>query len=219
MREFNIVKSFPFHGDVSNRCASVLKMFGLDIKEVNERRDIHAASFNLTAGDICYITGFSGSGKSVLLRELYRQFSAEEKINLNDISTDSDKNILDCFNCSTIEAMRFLAKAGISDAFSLLEKPAALSEGQKYRFKLAKALASEKRVIFADEFCSSLDRLTAAVTAFKTARFARKEGLTLILASSHDDLLADLKPDVIIIKQPHGETEVIYKDINRKNAV
>lgn len=219
MRKFNIVKSFAFHGDVTERNASVMKMFGLDLDDVVNRRTVHSARFNLADGDICFITGFSGGGKSVLLGELYKQFSEEEKVMLGDISIDDDKSIVDCFGCSTIEAMRFLAKAGISDAFNLLEKPCHLSEGQKYRFRLAKALASGKKVVFADEFCSTLDRLTAAIAACKTARFARKEGLTLILASSHDDVLADLQPDVIIIKRGRGETEVIYKDINRKDAV
>ena len=219
MTRFKIVKTFPFHGDVSRRNASIMKMFGLDLEDIINRRTVHSAEFNLTAGDICFITGYSGGGKSVLLGELYKQFAEDEKVKLNDISIDDNKSIVDCFGCSTIEAIRFLAKAGISDAFNLLEKPAHLSEGQKYRFRLAKALASGKKVIFADEFCSTLDRLTAAVAACKTARFARKEGLTLILASSHDDVLADLQPDVIIIKRGRGQTEVIYKDIDRKNAV
>jgi hypothetical protein len=44
-----------------------------------------------------------------------------------------------------------------------------------------------------------------------TKRFARKEGLTLIVASSHDDLLADMQPDVVIIKRARGKTEIIMR--------
>lgn len=211
MRSFDVCKSFDFDGVVSGRGSSVMKMFGLDLKDVSERRPIHKVKFDLEEGGICFITGPSGGGKSVILRELYDQFDEDEKVMLNNIGADDDVSLVDCFDCELGEAMRVLSKAGISDAFNLLEKPRHLSEGQQYRYRLARTLATGKKVIFADEFCSTLDRLTAAVVACKTARFVRKEGLTLVVASSHDDLLADMQPDVVIIKRARGKTEVVSR--------
>ena len=209
---FEVCKSFEFDGVVSRRSASVMKMFGLGVDDIVDRQCVHQVSFELEPGGICFITGPSGGGKSVILRELYRQFDEDEKIMLNEISADRDKSLIDCFDCELGRAMRLLSKAGISDAFNLLEKPENLSEGQQYRYRLAQALATGKKVIFADEFCSTLDRITAAVVACKTARFVRKEGLTLIAASSHDDLLADMRPDVVIIKRCRAKTEVVRRE-------
>jgi ABC-type ATPase with predicted acetyltransferase domain len=78
------------------------------------------------------------------------------------------------------------------------------------------ALAAEKKFIFADEFCSNLDRITAAVISFNVQKFAKKTGIVFILASSHEDLLLDLQPDVLVAKELSGETKVIYKIDHRR---
>ena len=77
------------------------------------------------------------------------------------------------------------------------------------------ALASAKKFIFADEFCSELDRITAAVISYHLQRYAKRHNVTFILASSHEDILLDLAPDVIVVKELSGPTEVIYKKFNR----
>ena len=112
---------------------------------------------------------------------------------------------------TTIEAISLLSYAGLSDVFCMLNAPANLSEGQKYRFRLACALASGKKFIFADEFCSNLDRITAGVIAYNVRRFAKRNNVTFFLASSHEDILADLQPDVLVVKNFTGEAEVTYK--------
>jgi ABC-type ATPase with predicted acetyltransferase domain len=73
------------------------------------------------------------------------------------------------------------------------------------------ALAAGKRFIFADEFCSNLDRISAAVISFNIHKFAKKAGAVFILASAHDDVLVDLEPDVLIVKELSGAAEVVYK--------
>ena len=35
--------------------------------------------------------------------------------------------------------------------------------------------------------------------------------MTFVLASCHEDLLMDLQPDVLVMKELSGKTEVIYK--------
>jgi len=85
------------------------------------------------------------------------------------------------------------------------------SAGQQYRFRLAVALATGKKFVFADEFCCELDRITAAVISYRLHKFAKRTGTTFILASSHEDLLLDLAPDVLVVKELSGSTEVIYK--------
>jgi len=111
-----------------------------------------------------------------------------------------------------VEAMSLLSSTGLSDVFCMLNAPANLSEGQKYRYRLACALASGKKFVFADEFCSNLDRITAAVIAYNVRRFAKRNGITFFLASAHEDILADLQPDVLVVKGFTGEAEVSYKN-------
>jgi hypothetical protein len=65
--------------------------------------------------------------------------------------------------------------------------------------------------LFADEFCSVLDRVTAATVAFNVRRLAKRRGTTLVLASSRDDILVDLAPDVLIVKDFSGPANVVYQ--------
>ena len=78
------------------------------------------------------------------------------------------------------------------------------------------ALAAEKKFVFADEFCSELDSVTAAVISYRLRQFAKRTGRTFILASSRDDILSDLSPDVVVVKQLSGPAKVIYKNKGSK---
>ena len=163
MKTYHIERSFPIHLKVTDKVASVMKMFGLDMDRLRQNQIIHKCSLKLKKGDICYITGPSGAGKSVLLDELYNKVPPGQRLNLNDVPLETDKTLIDCIEGDFYKSLRILSKAGLSDVFCVLNQPSLLSEGQKYRYRLARALASNKEFIFADEFCSNLDRITAAV--------------------------------------------------------
>jgi ABC-type ATPase with predicted acetyltransferase domain len=136
----------------------------------------------------------------------------DEKIVIEQIALPADKSAIDCVGGKgTIDGLSILSYAGLSDVFCMLNVPANFSEGQKYRFRLACALASGKKFIFADEFCSNLDRITAGVIAYNVRRFAKHNNVTFFLASAHEDILADLQPDVLVVKHFVGEAEVTYK--------
>jgi ABC-type methionine transport system ATPase subunit len=60
-----------------------------------------------------------------------------------------------------------------------------LSDGQRYRFAVARLCDSRKRVWVADEFASSLSPEIAAVVAKGLRRLARQHGTTVILAAPH----------------------------------
>jgi len=121
--------------------------------------------------------------------------------------------VIDCFETDIVTTLRTLGIVGLSDAFSMVNRPCHLSEGQKYRFRLAQALAAGRRVVFGDEFGSELDRITAATLAFNIHKFAKRTGTAFILASSHQDILIDLAPDVVVVKDFCGPAEVIYKTL------
>jgi len=186
-------------------------MFGLTMDRLADRVVMHQCRLEVNAGDIVYIMGPSGAGKSVLLRELEQAVPPEKSVNLAHIPVPGDRSVIDCFDGPLVASLRLLSAMGLSEVFCLLNRPRNLSDGQKYRFRLAQALASGKPFIFADEFSNELDRVTAATVAFNIHKLAERTGTTFVLASSHEDILLDLAPDVLVIKDFSGPAEVIYQ--------
>ena len=211
MSTYNVSKSFRWKGKLTDKVVQVCRMFGLTADRLTQRCIISNCRLEINDGDIVYITGPSGAGKSVLLKELGKAIPASDRVNLARIKLTKDKTLIDCIDADLLTSLRMLSTAGLNDVFCILNQPANLSEGQKYRFRLAMAMAAEKRFILADEFCSELDRITAAVISYNIHKFAKRTGTTFILASSHDDILLDLAPDVLVVKELSAKTQVIYK--------
>jgi len=212
---YSISKSFNWQGTITDKVAQVCRMFGLTVDRLTERRINHNCRLEINGGNVVYITGPSGAGKSVLLKELEKSIPASDRVNLARIKLPSDKALIDCIDGDLLTSLRTLSTAGLNDCFCILNEAGKLSDGQKYRFRLAMALAAEKKFVFADEFCSELDRITAAVISYNIHKFAKRTGTVFILASSQDDILLDLAPDVLVVKELAGPTQVIYKQTNR----
>ena len=212
MTAYDLSKRFRWQGPLSDRGVQVCRMFGLTVDRLAGRVPTHRCRLEINAGDIVYLTGPSGAGKSVLLRELEAVVPESGRINLAAIALPRSRMVIDCFETDIVTSLKTLSIVGLSEVFAVLNRPHHLSEGQKYRFRLAQALATGKEFIFADEFCSELDRVTAATVAFNIHKFAKRTGTTFVLASSRDDILVDLAPDVLVIKDFSGPSEVIYKD-------
>ena len=76
---------------------------------------------------------------------------------------------------------------------------------------LAKMIESGSQVWMADEFLALLDRVTAKVIAYNIQKIARKVGATLIVATTHRDMVDDLAPDLYIEKRYQEKVKVIEK--------
>jgi len=215
MPTYSVLKSFQWQGKITDKVSQVCRMFGLTVDRLRGNNTNINCRLEINDGDIVYITGPSGAGKSVLLNALEESVPPTDRINLAQIKLPKDKTLIDCIDDDFFSCLRTLSTAGLNDVFCILNQPCNLSEGQKYRFRLAMALAAGKKFVFADEFCSNLDRITAAVISFNIHKFAGRHGVTFILASSHEDILLDLAPDILVVKELVGETQVIYK--HRKN--
>lgn len=182
---------------LTDRTLDVAEAFGLGIDDQDEYVLYDDFQLRLREGDIVYITGDSGSGKSVLLNAIKTDLGIEA-ITL-DGSAD-EMPLIDQIGSTFQEALDTLSNVGLNDAYLFLKRYSELSEGQRYRFQLAKMIDSGKKYWLADEFCSTLDRVTAKVVAFNMQKQARKRGATLIVATTHTDLDEDLNPNISIKK-------------------
>ncbi|OHB72898.1 MAG: hypothetical protein A2Z25_03195 [Planctomycetes bacterium RBG_16_55_9] len=198
---------------MTDKVIDVCRMFGLSADRLTDRHRDHICRLDVKPGDVVYITGASGAGKSILLEELQKCIPVSDRINLDQIELPSDKTLVDCVRGDLLTSLRFLSIAGLNDCFCILNQPSRLSAGEQYRFRLAMALAAQKKFIFADEFCSGLDRITALVISHSVRAFAQRTGTTFILASSHKDVLLDLAPDVLVMRDFTSPPQVIYKRV------
>jgi ABC-type ATPase with predicted acetyltransferase domain len=114
-----------------------------------------------------------------------------------------DVPIVDLFPSHPLpEALALLSKIGISEAWSYLRLPGELSDGQRWRLKIALAIeqakASPAGILICDEFAALLDRLTARIISHRLGRWIRQHSLRAIFVSAHDDLSKPLNPAIQI---------------------
>jgi len=215
MFEFNVETCIDFPTPQTQRARELMRLFGVRTERLTQQRLRHGCRLRVRPGDIIYITGASGAGKTVLLNALYQQIDIHDRLRLDDIELADDRPLIDCIDQPLFATTETFSRAGMGDVFCMLQTPAALSLGQQHRYRLGRALAGSASFIFADEFTSSLDRITAASIAHQLRKHSRRTGKVFVLASSHEDTLKDLLPDILIIKNLNGRTETLYKDKSR----
>lgn len=192
---------FQTHVERSKRVLEIAEAFGIGLDE-KEFVVFDNAELQIESGDVIYITGQSGAGKSLLLRDLERQMSERgmSTANIDKVKLE-DKPLIDQIGKDTNDGIRIMQLAGINDAYIWVRKPHELSDGQRYRFRLAKLIETGAQVWCADEFMAVLDRTAARVIAFTTQKVARRVGATVMVATTHTDLVEDLGPDLVIEKR------------------
>lgn len=211
---FNINLSFSQEVKIGERTSKIGQAFGIGLEQKiftifnNVQVDIRPYDIVLAVGD-------SGGGKSLLLRELTKRLS-EYKHVFGEICTESDLEInedellIDSIGKNVEEAISYLSASGLNDAWLFLRKFNELSDGQRYRYKIAKMLSMNKDVLVFDEFCSTLDRETAKAVGLCIQKLVRRAKKTLIVATAHDDLVQDLGPSLLIRKNYGYGTDVSY---------
>jgi len=169
---------YETYTELTERTVEVAEAFGLGIDDA-QKFPVLNAELQISPKDVVYITGDSGSGKSVLLRAIRADLGAEA-LDMSEVQVDVDKPIIETVGASVEQAIELLSKVGLNDAFLFLRKYKQLSDGQRFRYRLAKFLESDKQWLLVDEFAATLDRDTAKIVAFNLQKLARQQGKAVI---------------------------------------
>lgn len=220
---FDVAADVPLSANVLEAAA----MFGLELGGSTKRRIVAPTRLAFGEGEVVFITGPSGGGKSTLLRLIEAALASRSDavvLRIDRLPPPADVPLVDALaaipqagrpSAELPEILGDLARAGLGDAFVMLRRPSELSDGQRARLRLAQAMGGLRRlhaanpdrcvVVLADEFAAPLDRVTAAVAARQMRKWVDQQTaagrrVCFVAASTHDDLLEPLAPDVLVFK-------------------
>lgn len=186
MPSFDIVKES--NPKQTFRVASVMGKFDLKSNKIIER---FTGEINFSdTWQIGLIVGKSGTGKTTIAKELFPDFY----IHAFNYSSES---ILDDMpkDCSLDEITSIFNSVGFSSPPSWLKSYSVLSNGQKMRVDLARAILEKNETFVFDEFTSVVDRQVAQIGSFAMQKAIRKTNKKFIAISCHFDVIDWLLPD------------------------
>ena len=172
---------------------------------------VNGLTLPLAPGRILLISGPSGSGKTSLLHEMKRQLP--RAVVAGGSSPRGRRAVIDDVapRESLALAMSILTACGMGEPALWLRRSAELSEGERFRFRLAQAIGRALRAdppapILCDEFGATLHRRLAAAAAFSLRKLVTRHRLMLVAAATHAEFAADLRPDLHVTlggERPH----------------
>ncbi|MCP4592109.1 MAG: hypothetical protein GY842_15350 [bacterium] len=186
----------------SRRVAEVALKFGVAAAS-GPRRVLEPLKLQLAPGRIIAFVGPSGSGKSTALAQIEAQHPGGHSV--QRVTLPTDRALVDCIcpNDDLSKALSLLTACALGEAPLWLRRYAELSDGERFRARLARALGLHARgsalaPLLCDEFCSGLHRRAAKAIAYNLRKLVTRRNLCMVLAASNDDTLRDLQPDITV---------------------
>ena len=187
--EFEIIKKTE--PKETFRVSSVLNAFDLSIDKVCEK---FKGNINIEDKDwnVGLIVGSSGSGKSTIAKELFKDgYIFEQNYSESSVIDDMPKEK------SVKEITKAFTSVGFASPPSWLKPYSVLSNGEKMRCDLAKSILEEKEIVVFDEFTSVVNREVAKTGSFAIQKAIRKMNKKFIAVACHSDIIEWLQPDWI----------------------
>lgn len=186
MPTFDIVKEVK--PKQTFRVASVIGKFDLQSEHIVER---FQGEIDLQKDwQIGIIVGKSGTGKTTIAKQLFPEsYITNYQYEAETVLDDMPKN------CSVDEITKAFNSVGFSSPPSWLKPYSVLSNGQKMRVDLARAILEEQELFVFDEFTSVVDRQVAQIGSFAMQKAIRKTKKQFIAVSCHFDIIDWLLPD------------------------
>jgi len=226
LRVVDLRISFTLAPDSSRNVQIIRDCFGLSVDSLTSNA-IKSASFEASAGNIIFVTGASGCGKSALLHALdsnklvpemrvgYSKLELPQSVGWMEDLPD-DLAIIEYFSQTwgMERSLSALSEAGLAEAFAYVKSYRALSRGQKYRARLAQLNLRDVKVWLLDEFCADLDALTAKIVAHNLRRHViRNNRIAIIAAANYSHFIDALRPTrVLRLRQGFGAELLTFQE-------
>ena len=188
MPTFDIVKEVK--PKKTFRVASIIGKFDLQSENIVEH---FKGEINLPKSwQIGLIVGKSGSGKTTIAKQLFENaYITQYEYLAETVLDDMPKE------CSVEQITSAFNSVGFSSPPSWLKPYSVLSNGQKMRVDLARAILEEQKFFVFDEFTSVVDRNVAQIGSFAMQKAIRKTDKQFIAVTCHFDVQDWLLPDWI----------------------
>lgn len=212
MPNFDIIRNNEV--EKTFRVAHIINDFDVKLEHSNEH---FKGTINIPdKWNIGVIVGNSGTGKSTIAKELFgdiliTSFAYNAKSVIDDMPE----------KCSVDEITKMFYAVGFGSVPCWLKPYKVLSNGEKMRVDLARALL-EKNIICFDEFTSVIDRDVAKTTCIAVNKAVKREDKRFVAVSCHKDILEWLEPDWIFdtntMQSFFGQSLVQYLNFRLENV-
>jgi ABC-type ATPase with predicted acetyltransferase domain len=186
MPTFDIVKQVK--PKKTFRVASVIGKFDLQSESIVEH---FIGNIDIPKDwQIGLIVGKSGTGKTTIAKQLFPDsYVTNYKYEAETILDDMPKS------CSVEQITSAFNSVGFSSPPSWLKPYSVLSNGEKMRVDLARAILEDAEMFVFDEFTSVVDRNVAQIGSFAMQKAIRKTSKRFIAVTCHFDVQDWLLPD------------------------